>query len=60
MSRESDLEWEPTKLWRVVAPDGSLWCETSNETEARDRMRPGDALLRAYQPVTSYEWRTEA
>ncbi len=37
-------EWTATGWWRVIAPDGSLWCETSNEQEARASMRPGDAL----------------
>jgi len=37
-------EWTATGWWRVIAPDGSLWCETSDEQEARKSMRPGDAL----------------
>lgn len=43
--------WEPGRWWRVLAADGSLWCETSAEDEARDSMRPGDRLQRQY--VTS-------
>jgi hypothetical protein len=35
--------------WRVVAPDGSIWCETSVESEAREAMRPGDYLWRLWQ-----------
>lgn len=54
----SDVEWEAARWWRVIAPDGSVWCETSDETEARDSLRPGDVLQRAYKPVTAYQWRT--
>ena len=36
----------PGRWWRVIAPDGSLWCETSSEDEAREEMRPGDRLER--------------
>jgi hypothetical protein len=55
----SDTGWQPTKWWRVTAPDGSLWCETSNEQEARDAMRSGDTLQRLYERSES-EWRGEA
>lgn len=41
-------EYEPDRWWRVIAPDGSLWCETSVESEARERMRPEDTLERLY------------
>lgn len=37
-------EWQPDGWWRVLGPDGELWCETSDEKEARDSMRPGDSL----------------
>jgi hypothetical protein len=39
-----DDGWIPGRWWRVVAPDGSVWCETSDEAEARESMRPGDRL----------------
>lgn len=39
---EECADWEASCWWRVTAPDGSLWCETSNEQEARSRMREGD------------------
>ena len=51
-------EFEPTRWWRVTAPDGSLWCETSDEAEARDAIRPGDMLSRLWQRIES-EWRIE-
>jgi hypothetical protein len=47
--------WEPGRWWKVVAPDGSLWCETSSEREAREALRPGDRLFRLWQR-TEYEW----
>lgn len=40
--------WQPGRWWSVFAPDGSLWCETSNEREAREAMRPGDRLFRQW------------
>lgn len=45
------IDWEPTKWWRVIAPDGSVWCETSDEAEARSRMREEDTLERLYQTI---------
>jgi hypothetical protein len=49
-------EFGPTRWWRVVAEDGSLWCETSDEEEARAAMRPGDKLERLWT-ATINEWR---
>lgn len=59
-TRESpapDVAWEPSKWWRVLAPDGSLWCEISDEDEARDAVRAGDKLQRLWEPVVESEWR---
>jgi hypothetical protein len=44
--------WQQTDWWRVVAPDSTIWAETSNEEDARERMRPGDTLYRQW-------WRVE-
>jgi hypothetical protein len=52
-------EMEPGRWWRVLGPDDALWCETSEESEAREAMRPGDRLQRIYQ-VTYREWRDES
>lgn len=49
-------EWTPGRWWLVEAPDGSLWCETSDEDEARSRMRPGDTLYRSWHRSQD-EWR---
>lgn len=38
----------PVGWWRVISPDGSLWCETSDEHEARDSMQPDDILQRLW------------
>ncbi len=51
-----DDEAAPGKWWRAVAPDGSLWAESSNEREIRERMRPGDTLQRSFVALKS-EWR---
>jgi len=29
--------YEPTGWWRALLPDGSLWCESSDEQEVRER-----------------------
>ncbi|QSL99865.1 hypothetical protein SEA_AYOTOYA_2 [Gordonia phage Ayotoya] len=41
----------PGRWFQVIAPDGSVWCETSDEEEARDLVRPGDRLRRLYERV---------
>jgi hypothetical protein len=33
-----EVEWEPTRWWRVLDANGDMWCETSDEDEARDAM----------------------
>lgn len=43
--------WKPTGWWRVIAPDGSLWCESSDEEENRRVMRPGDKLQRHIRKI---------
>ena len=49
-------EWEPGRWWRVIGPDGSMWCETSSEEEARDALRLGFRLENLWSR-TEYEWR---
>lgn len=49
-------EWKRTRWVQVRAPDGSLWCETSDEEEARASMRPGDTIARLYER-SEHEWR---
>jgi hypothetical protein len=48
--------YKPTKWWQVLDETGKLWCETSNEKEARDAMKPGHTLLRLYEKV-QVQWR---
>lgn len=48
--------WEPGRWWRVLAPDGSVWCETSDEQEAVAALRPGDRLMLQWRRVET-EWR---
>lgn len=50
-------EWEPGRWYRAVAPDGTLWLETSNPDEVSDRARHGDRLERLYDSVQRHEWR---
>jgi hypothetical protein len=49
-------DWQPTRWWLVNDPDDKLWCETSDEQEARERMRPGDTLSRLWRRE-EFEWR---
>ena len=44
----AEAGWMPGRWWRVTAPDGSIWSETSDEAEARDAVRPGDRLHRLF------------
>lgn len=48
--------WRATGWWQVIAPDGSLWRETSDEAEARGSMRDGDRLYQQWRR-TETEWR---
>jgi hypothetical protein len=48
-------DYRPSRWWRVIAPDGSVWCETSDEAEARESKRPDDRLYRLYMR-TATEW----
>lgn len=50
-------EMVPGRWWRVLGPDGSLWCETSDKDEARESMRPRDVLQRQYVVPDVREWR---
>lgn len=62
MQREQDLrysgQWFRARWWRVIDPDGSLWCETSDEDEARESMRPGDTLQSMWMREER-QWRDE-
>jgi hypothetical protein len=53
---ESGSDWQPGRWWRVMTPEGSVWCETSSEDEARSSMRPGDTLFRWWERKAA-EWR---
>lgn len=50
-----EAEWKPTRWWRVTAPDGSIWAESSDEQECRELKRPGDTLARLEQR-TEQRW----
>lgn len=54
---ESESEWERTRWWRSVGPDGKVWGESSNEAEIRSMARPGDTVQVLYRKVTTeYNW----
>lgn len=47
----------PTFMWRVLGEDGSLWAESSSESECRGLVRPGDVLQRWYETQARGVWR---
>ena len=50
-------EWQPTRWYRIMQPDGGLWMETSDPEEARDEAeRTGRPLQRLWSRTES-EWR---
>lgn len=60
-------EWAPGRRWRVIAtrPDGhvGLWCETSDEVEARERLATvpddwTDPRLERLWERNATEWRS--
>lgn len=52
----SEGNWSETGWWRVLAPNGSIWCETSIQSEAIERMRPGDRLFQLYEKKST-QWK---
>lgn len=58
-------DWQPGRWWRVIYPDPAgqrqLWCETSDEAEAREALTtcPGSGRLQRYYTSESAEWRDE-
>ena len=58
MEGGSGPSFRPGRWWRVLAPDGSLWLETSRESVARQMARPGDTLQREYVTEPEDVWVT--
>lgn len=52
--------WGPDRWWRVLDANGDLWCETSDEQEAREALltAPGPARLERLYVRTEYRWQT--
>lgn len=44
-------DWEPTRWYTVLGPDGRLWRECSDRDEAVEAMRHGDRLLHTWQRI---------
>jgi hypothetical protein len=51
-----DTGWQPGRWFVVVGPDGEVWAETSDEADARSRMRPHDVLWRE-ETREQHRWR---
>lgn len=43
--------WQPTGWWRAIGPDGTLWCESSSESEVRQLARIEDKIQRHMRRV---------
>jgi hypothetical protein len=41
--------WFPTRWWRVILEDGSLYCETSSEAEAREDLPKGATVQQLFE-----------
>ena len=54
---EAGADWQPTRWWRSVGPDGELWGESSNEQEIRRMARPTDRIEQLWETVARTEWR---
>ena len=59
--RETRPVWSPTKWWRVVMMDGTVWAESSNEQEVRESATgcPGGGILQRLYERSHSEWRAE-
>jgi Ni/Co efflux regulator RcnB len=53
-----DEGWERGRWFRVLSPEGLVWCETSDGREAVTHMRPGDTLYKQWRREET-EWRLE-
>lgn len=49
----------PVPWWRVIGPDEGVWCETSSESEARQKARPGDTLQQLWETPPVGQWVTK-
>jgi hypothetical protein len=48
--------WVPTRWWRSVEPDGSLWGESSDEEEVREMALERHTIQQLWS-ATEVEWR---
>lgn len=49
-------EFTKTRWWRVIDPEGKLWCETSSKREAHQHARRGDRIERLWS-AEMFQWR---
>jgi hypothetical protein len=57
MKTLEESDWTPGRWFRITAPDGALWMETSSESEARaEAKRTGWKLERQFEAHFA-EWR---
>lgn len=58
IKHQRQAEYAPTKWWRVLLPDGSIWMETSDEDEVR-RDRPEGARVQRLYERCAHQWRDD-
>lgn len=47
----------PTRWWRAIEPDGTVWCESSSEDEVRDRSLTRHTIQQLWTNATITKWR---
>jgi len=54
-------DWQLGRWWRVVLSDGTIWCETSEEQEARGAVMsaPQSATLQRQLVKTEVRWENQ-
>jgi len=64
LDRAREAGWEPGRWWRVMPIDRqddprAVWCETSNEAQAREALKtcPGGGVLQRLHERSESEWR---
>lgn len=50
--------WEPTRWYRVMSPNGRVWCESSDPVEVAEAAAEiGEPVERMWREIPRCEWR---
>ena len=56
----NERDWEPTRWYRVLNVDGSVWCESSYPAEVREAVAAiRQPVQQLYREIPRSEWRPE-